>query len=1009
MNGPGFLNQDRKARQSDKKSSTIEETTISTTQQTGGAESAKINASSNMTQTIEVSEQSPVSGTRVSFPPGSLAIDTAITIEPSAEVSTSAVAAQLDLGESILSTGTAVSVQPTIAIDPVQPFTISIALPQGTALSLNQNAGFLVVFYKVKIAADDRIVAGVIPSSDLTIIGNNVSLFAYNFGAFQAAYLKTEVTTPKQIAVVTPILTKREVEALPPINVLGRSPFIVSSGEKVQLAGTNFRPSMFLAFRGRTVSGIKVVSDVSASFTVPAADGFGLTNLSVDQDGISQTISIFYRGTTSDLPIISLSESEVCSGVKYYDANGTKRDGTKSCTGPSTCTANAQIGCVTTSSFKAGDFSNLNASNIMQGISIAGVNGSVTLPTAANVRAINGAYGASGSPITPILADCTTDGGVGCVTVSGYPAAKVSSSNLHVGNIKSGVQIGGLTGQYPSSTYTLSGATAMDDLTNFITQLTTDGSFEFWDSEGVRRTGSGDSDITAVADCAADGAIGCKTVAAFPAANAAAAVAGNIKSGVSIGGISGSFVGSFSNCSTSGEQACITSGTYYAGEACAADGSACYLPLYASGTQNKKAIDFSTIDATKMQTTLSVAGVTGTIDITNLTAGNIKNGVTIAGVAGLYPNATYTLPGASGTVDLTNFSTQLTSDGSFEFWDSEGVRRTGSGDIDIVNANVKSGVAFENLSVNGAVVVPALWDVRAGTTVGVATTGLLKVNCRNGADLTKFDQAAYPITVTGIDSASAFATSPNHGYAVGDTIRFYYVGVGNISLSSSTTYYILDTPSPNKFTISAGGAQITGGSPITIDNMFVYKSGNAVTEIWDTIDDYNGDASETPTYTGWSSDNRCGGIDTPVSDDDDNVWKDVTTLANGTTASTCTSTSCSFKDKISGQEWHKADTGLRNWTTALSFCHGLTYTGKQDWRLPSEKELKEAVIHGIKSTANPNPTVWLSSSDLQQYYWSASSESTIGNAANAWIVNLGNGTATSSYKSAQKRVICVRP
>jgi hypothetical protein len=33
------------------------------------------------------------------------------------------------------------------------------------------------------------------------------------------------------------------------------------------------------------------------------------------------------------------------------------------------------------------------------------------------------------------------------------------------------------------------------DLTNFITQLTTDGGFEFWDRTGIRRTGAGDSDI----------------------------------------------------------------------------------------------------------------------------------------------------------------------------------------------------------------------------------------------------------------------------------------------------------------------------------------------------------------------------------------------------------------------------------------------------------------------------------------------------------------------------------
>ena len=52
----------------------------------------------------------------------------------------------------------------------------------------------------------------------------------------------------------------------------------------------------------------------------------------------------------------------------------------------------------------------------------------------------------------------------------------------------------------------------------------------FRDAQGDIRIGTKDCATGTVADCAADGAIGCKTVAAFPAANAAAAVAGNIKS-----------------------------------------------------------------------------------------------------------------------------------------------------------------------------------------------------------------------------------------------------------------------------------------------------------------------------------------------------------------------------------------------------------------------------------------------------------------------------------------------
>ena len=712
----------------------------------------------------------------------------------------------------------------------------------------------------------------------------------------------------------------------------------------------------------------------------------------------------------------------------------------------------------------------------------------------------------------------------------------------------------------------------------------------FRDAQGDIRIGTKDCAPVAatVADCAADGAIGCKTVAAFPAANAATAVAGNIKSGVSIGGISGSFAGSFSNCSTAGERGCITSGTYYAGEACAADasncflptyavatqplkaisfnaidpakmldsltlsgvrgtvvsrgswdltfafpgagyytavtaapaatayasgttflgvagsaaevpgdcnsagqqncvakttyfagtacgadGSACYLPNYA-GSEKKKAIDFSTIDGAKMLTTSTVSGVVGTIaskgswvltdvfpgagyysgvsatpsaatiatnttilgvagsatltpadctanasvgcvttttyksgDLTSLTAGNIKSGVTIAGTVGAYPSADNRLTGSSlGTADLdAQFRTKLTSALPFEYFDSTGAVYTEAGDADIIPAKIASGV--EIFGTTGTITSPIAWDLRAGSSIvspSGTVAGLLKVNCRNGATLTTFDQSEYPKSATA-DNTTDFLTVTAHGWSDTQTVKIYY-STAPTGLDYSIRYFVVNSTT-NTFQLSL----TSGGSAINFTAngaaVFVYKQGNGTTEIWDTIDDYYGSASATPTYTGWSSDNQCGGIDTPGSTSDDaNVWKDVTTT-NGSTASTCTGTpaSCSFKDKISGQEWHKADTLPRDWTTALSYCDNLTYNFKTDWRLPSQKELMEAYNHGLMST--DNSTNWITSANFQQSYWSASSSSTP--ISNAWNVSLGNGFTSYSTKYATYRVICVRP
>ena len=111
--------------------------------------------------------------------------------------------------------------------------------------------------------------------------------------------------------------------------------------------------------------------------------------------------------------------------------------------------------------------------------------------------------------------------------------------------------------------------------------------------------------------------------------------------------------------------------------------------------------------------------------------GNIKSGISIAGVTGNYPSASSPLPGATTTADLTLFTNQVTSAGTFEFWDSAGNRSTGSGDADITASNIKAGVDFENFSLTGTS-SPDLWDLRMGSTFG-NVTGKLKTTCRNRA------------------------------------------------------------------------------------------------------------------------------------------------------------------------------------------------------------------------------------------------------------------------------------
>lgn len=110
------------------------------------------------------------------------------------------------------------------------------------------------------------------------------------------------------------------------------------------------------------------------------------------------------------------------------------------------------------------------------------------------------------------LSTCQTDGEVGCITTSSVVA--LEKSKILPGNIRNGMSIGGVTGQYPSVTYPLSGASGTPDLnaTDFNSQVTSAAAFEYWDSAGSRHSSSGDADL----------------------------VTGNIKTGITIFGVAGS-------------------------------------------------------------------------------------------------------------------------------------------------------------------------------------------------------------------------------------------------------------------------------------------------------------------------------------------------------------------------------------------------------------------------------------------------------------------------------------
>jgi len=337
---------------------------------------------------------------------------------------------------------------------------------------------------------------------------------------------------------------------------------------------------------------------------------------------------------------------------------------------------------------------------------------------------------------------------------------------------------------------------------------------------------------------------------------------------------------------------------------------------------------------------------------TNFTAANLKNGVSIAGLTGTYPSSGNLLTGADSNVadlDGATFNSKLKMATSFEWFAPDGTRMTASGDADLNDAaNIKLNTSiFGTVGTYAALSASDAWNFRAGSTVG-GISGVMKANCRNG---------------------------------IGDNTVFNYDG----SIAS------------------IGNTAQTGGSSL---------------DYWDTIDDSHNGGAILTSYPNanvgggtWNSANYCTGIDTQsASDDDTNIWKDISVQTTDTTViQACgASSDCVYKDQITQLWWSKSH-GTGTWAGAVRTCDALNFAGKSDWRLPTQKELMAAYAHGIRNAATTN---WLATTDfsLTVPYLSATTLST--NQGRAIQVNLYSGAvvqSTASWKdSSPYRIVCVR-
>ena len=487
---------------------------------------------------------------------------------------------------------------------------------------------------------------------------------------------------------------------------------------------------------------------------------------------------------------------------------------------------------------------------------------------------------------------------------------------------------------------------------------------QYRDAQGVLQTGTKNCAASA---CGEDGQVSCVTNTNFKSALASGAGA-KIVSGNTIAGINGSGSVAPADCNSNFQQSCVATSAYQA------------------------------------------------VSPTNLTAANIKNGVSIAGLTGTYPSSQNLLAGAdAGMTDLSSSSlnSQLASATTYEWFTADGTRETASGDADLAQAsNIKASVVIFGVTgtLSTGITSADAWNIRAGVRYD-GVSGKMNMDCRNGLSLTTYDVGGLPYAAT-VDSSTNVVTSTAHGFANDSTVRF----TSNLApggLTAGSTYYVVSSTT-NTFQLASS----SGGSAIDItstgSNVVFYLIANGSKDYWDTIEDYNNNngalsalaTSPGSVGSGWSSINFCGGIDGQgSSSDDDNVWKDVSVNATSTsTSEACSSGNhCMFQDKISGLSWSKQQANS-DWDSALATCDGLDWGGSTNWRLPSQKEVVEAYNHGIFSAGATN---WMTSSEMNQNVWSSTTFSN--STMSAFAYNLATGISSASAKSTgTNRVICVK-
>lgn len=632
----------------------------------------------------------------------------------------------------------------------------------------------------------------------------------------------------------------------------------------------------------------------------------------------------------------------------------------------------------------------LASGNIVSGITLFGVNGSAIA--------------------TP--ADCTSHDQQGCVADSGHPAYKKSTLTAAV--IKKGVKLSGITGIFPSASSRLLGASSSTaDLTagDFVSRISSNSTFEFWDATGARHRVSGDAGLnsgnilTGVTIFGKAGALknqppecslatkNCLTTASYPSYDPAVLTEAVLKNGVKLGEVTGRYPSTSYRLPNAGTTVDLTASNFNSrlrsvqnfeywnayGQRFSAKGDD---DLVASNLRQGQKLFGVTGTALSSAANCTAENAKGCVTTSGfpsyekakLSPANIKKDVNLLGVVGTYPSGGNRLPGANSTPDLSAayFDTAMKNSANFEFYNAAGVRQTAFGFTKLKPANLTQGTTIFTVA---GTIAPA----------PAACTGRNQKGCLANATFPAFQKSALSPSVLkkGVTLYGVVGAYPSGTFPLAEATSTPDLTGANFTTrhQSSLSFEYFDAAG-NRHT-GAGDNDLQpeniskGVNILGVEGNFLGTSSDIAWNIryGETVAGIAGrvkpNCRNMAHYFYFKDDGIYDNIDDENLKDkanypDDNPWgssavqcgadvyEDVSYNTSTHQPTSCqhhrNDIACMHKDRISGLTWHEAIPGGSSgmtWSSADNYCRNLTEAGHSDWRLPTRDESIAAHVNGI--------------------------------------------------------------